>query len=398
MKKVLAVLLISILVIPIVSCSSNLGTQNNEELKKQDPNIISSTQNKTDNNVESNKPKEVVNESWVSSASKKDEILMEGTINNDLKIHMSIQIKDGKVQGSYYYDKYKADIQLKGDIEANRMIVLKEYSKDGTVTGTFDGWYVPGIRIEGSWINKKTKAAMPFKLKILNGTSENATWAGEWKRMDSGKFSPANLIIFNETGEDFEFQLDAYSGSHSGYLEGKAVIDGSKSKYNDKETGAVVLFVLKDGVLSLEANEKANGQAGFGVGYGGDYKKVQLNEEFTLLSTGIVKTKEQEKEMLQLVGKDSELLLNTAQFCSEEDDIDEFGSIVEKHWVRGLASQNESIIMFLPDGKLCLAVIDPSNNTVKVYTNAKYIQKVPKTIEKWKEMFKDFKVEFINKS
>lgn len=275
---------------------------------------------------------------------------------------------------------------------------MKEYSKDGTVSGTFDGWYVPGIRIEGSWINEKTKATMPFKLIILNGTSENAIWAGEWKRLNSGKFSPANLIVFNETGKDFEFQLDAYSGTHSGYLEGKAVVEGSKAKYNDKEIGAELSFVLKDGVLSLDANEKANGQAGFGVGYGGHYKKGELNEEFTLLSTGIVKTKEQEKEMLQLVGKDSELLLNTAQFRSEEDDADGFGAIVEKHWVRGLASQNESIIMFLPDSKLCTAVIEPSNNTVKVYTNAKYVQKVPKTIEKWREMFKELKVEFINKS
>lgn len=102
--------------------------------------------------------------------------------------------------------------------------------------------------------------------------------------------------------------------------------------------------------------------------------------------------------MLQLVGKDSELLLNTAQFCSKEEDVDGFGAIVEKHWVRGMGSQNESIIMFLPDNKLCLAVIDPSNNTVKVYTNAKYVQKVPKTIDKWREVFKDFKVEFNNKS
>lgn len=127
---------------------------------------------------------------------RKNNIQMEGAINNSLKVHMNIQINDGKVQGSYYYDNYKTDIQLKGDIEANRMITLKEYSKDGTVTGTFEGWYVPGIRIEGSWINEKTKVALIFELKILNGIDENAKWAGEWKRMNSGQFSTANLIAF----------------------------------------------------------------------------------------------------------------------------------------------------------------------------------------------------------
>lgn len=244
---------------------------------------------------------------------------------------------------------------------------------------------------------KKTKATMPFKLKVINGTSENAVWAGEWKRMNSGRFGAANLVIFNETGKEFDFQLDAYSGAHSGYIGGKVEINGSKAQYKDTQTGAELSFDLKNGVMTVEANEKANSQAGAGVCFGGDYKKGELNEEFTLLSSGMVKTKEQENEFSKLVGEDSKLFLDTAQICRSEEDLDGYGADVHVWWVKGLAGLNESIIMILPDGKICAAVIDLSNNNVKVYTNAEYIKQVPKTIEKWRESFKNLKVDFIKK-
>ena len=57
------------------------------------------------------------------------------------------------------------------------------------------------------------------------------------------------------------------------------------------------MFTLNNGVIVLEQNNEAQFYAGAGVGFSGDFKKGDLNEEFTPLSTGIVKTKEQEREL-----------------------------------------------------------------------------------------------------
>ncbi len=103
---------------------------------------------------------------------------------------------------------------------------MNEYGDDGAVTGTFDGWYVPGIRISGNWTNQKTNDVMPFELKILNGISDNAVWSGEWKRVNGGLFNSADLVIFSESSESFDFQINAFNGGHSGFIGGTADIEG----------------------------------------------------------------------------------------------------------------------------------------------------------------------------
>ena len=49
----------------------------------------------------------------------------------------------------------------------------------------------------------------------------------------------------------------------------------------------------------------------------------------------------------------------------------------------GPTGHNESIVMFLPDGTLCAAVLNPDNEVFKVYTNAGEIKTPPKTILAW---------------
>ena len=36
---------------------------------------------------------------------------------------------------------------------------MTETDAGGEVTGTFDGWYVPGIRLEGSWTRRQNGRA-----------------------------------------------------------------------------------------------------------------------------------------------------------------------------------------------------------------------------------------------
>jgi hypothetical protein len=319
-------------------------------------------------------------------------ICLRGTIGG-LPVHMTLQIKDGKITGSYYYDRIKEDLKLDGTIEENRYVKMKENDGSGAATGTFDGLYVPGISFTGSWTNAKTDETLDFSLTVIGGIPKDAVWAGEWRRADTGRFNSATLVIFNETKTDFEFQLDAFSGANMGFLDGKAPISGTSASYEDASTGAKLTFSLKDGLITLEANDAANGQAGAGVAFGGKFTKGELPED-TLLSLGYVPDKASDDAFRAMVGKDYELFLNTAMIRGEAEDLDGFGAEVYTWWVRGVAMTNASVVMFLPDGKLCAAVIDPDAGVAKVYTNSGSVTSVPKTVRNWLDGFPGVPAEF----
>lgn len=336
----------------------------------------------------------------VTPPADKETILLEGTIG-DLPVHMRLKIKNGKVSGSYSYDKVKQDIMLEGSIEADRMMYINEFDEVGDMTGQFDGWYTPGIRITGRWTDTKTDKVLDFNLAIIDGVPADAIWAGEWKRMDTGRFYSATLVIFQETENSFEFLMDAYSGANMGFIGGTATLEGTKAYYKDSGTegayppGAALTFELKDGQISLTANEAANGQAGAGVVFDGAYTKAALPED-TLLRMHYVQSEEQDEAFRTMVGKDYELFLNTANFPEDAEDLDNLGADVTTWWVRGFTGSNESIVMLLPDGRLCAAVIEPESGTIKVYTDADYITAVPKTIKTWADSFPEMAVQFHN--
>ncbi len=221
-------------------------------------------------------------------------------------------------------------------------------------------------------------------------------------------FESGTLVIFNETKNGFEFQMDAYSGGHMGFIDGTAVINGSEALYKDTgddgdyPPGAEITFILKDGMIALAANEAANGHAGSGVYFGGQYTKNALPKA-TLLTQGYVSNEAEDDAFRAMVGDDYELFLNTAHLGYEEEDLDGYDARVYRWSVRGLAGYFESIVMFLPDGQLCAAVLDPDNNTFIVYTDAGNMDSVPRTVLAWiadiQEMLgltADMPVEFYN--
>lgn len=228
----------------------------------------------------------------------------------------------------------------------------------------------------------------------VDGDTANVIWSGEWKRLDTGRFNSATLIILKETKHGFDFKMEAFSGGNMGFLNGTATIDGTKAYYKDNGTGAELIFNLKDGRIELTANDAANGQAGAGVWFDGKYTKGKLPED-TLLSLDYVTSQVQDDAFKAMAGKDYELFLDTAQIRDDMEDLDGYGAKVYHWWVRGFAGTYESMVMLLPDGKICAAVIDPSTEVVKVYSNASYITDTPKSFKTWIEQ-KGFSVEFNN--
>ena len=90
------------------------------------------------------------------------------------------------------------------------MLSINEYDENGALTGSFDGWYTRGIRIAGNWTNAKTGGVLEFSLNVIGGVPASAVWAGEWKRLHTGRFESATLAIFNETGGTSVFSLTRF--------------------------------------------------------------------------------------------------------------------------------------------------------------------------------------------
>ena len=69
--------------------------------------------------------------------------------------------RDGSsLHGTYSYEAFGRDIQVKGTINERGEIVLREFLK-GRVTGKFEGRLVSKDRIEGKWYKKSASDRGP---------------------------------------------------------------------------------------------------------------------------------------------------------------------------------------------------------------------------------------------
>ena len=75
-----------------------------------------------------------------------------GTINNNIKIQMSIYKQDKEIVGTYFYEKQRKEIKLKGKSD-EKDIILYEYDAAGKNTGIFMGTMKTVDKIEGKWIS-----------------------------------------------------------------------------------------------------------------------------------------------------------------------------------------------------------------------------------------------------
>lgn len=87
----------------------------------------------------------------------------QGEIAAGLRIEMKL-FRDGSIlHGTYLYELYGRDIQVKGTITEAGEIVLQEFVK-GKVTGTFKGTFVSKERIDGKWYRPGSDKGRAFFL------------------------------------------------------------------------------------------------------------------------------------------------------------------------------------------------------------------------------------------
>lgn len=94
--------------------------------------------------------------------------VFKGMIDGKYPITMRLMVMGIDVSGSYYYDKYKAEIPLTGEISFNedgdKTVTLTE-TNDGVMTGQFIGtWRFNSF--SGSWISADGEKEMSFSLSL----------------------------------------------------------------------------------------------------------------------------------------------------------------------------------------------------------------------------------------
>ncbi len=89
----------------------------------------------------------------------------------DLHITMKLKFDAEKINGTYYYQNNGSNMDLSGTIKGNK-IVLTETNAKGKQTGTFIGtYYTKGDSMVGSWIRKKDKFTMNYKMYKVDWTN-----------------------------------------------------------------------------------------------------------------------------------------------------------------------------------------------------------------------------------
>jgi hypothetical protein len=89
----------------------------------------------------------------------------QGTIGDNMSIHMSIYPLKKEMVGSYLYDSQRKEIKLKGKA-GEKDIVLYEYDEAGKNTGVFKGTMSTVDKIQGTWSTADGKRSYPFTLSL----------------------------------------------------------------------------------------------------------------------------------------------------------------------------------------------------------------------------------------
>ncbi|BDS09740.1 hypothetical protein [Aureispira anguillae] len=104
-------------------------------------------------------------------AQKQDTIyrFFKGAVNKEYSITMELKQIGSRLEGNYFYDKYRKNVAVKGELRADGLIVLQEIDPSGNKTSsTFVGTHQMNWKsIEGTWENKTKDRYFTFDLMAI---------------------------------------------------------------------------------------------------------------------------------------------------------------------------------------------------------------------------------------
>ena len=236
--------------------------------------------------------------------------------------------------------------------------------------------------------------------KIASVQAASKAWLGNWSR--TLWQNDGYLVITELHADSMAFTLSAFSGGHTGNVDGWAIVKNNIATYAavTGDDSCIIEFMLTaDSVITIK-QKNGNCFTAMGVMYDGKYVQTKYvpgdAPGTTLVELGLLKTAAEELAFKKLVDTSYELFVNSTQLISEDDDLDSLHATVHASGVRGLFTFMENIIMTDSAGHIWAAVIN--DNKVDYFTNNDlYKDHLPNTIEKWRINFKDYPVIYKNK-
>jgi hypothetical protein len=93
-----------------------------------------------------------------------------GSIDNRLAIHMTLAMRAGSLQGSYYYDTIHTPIRVQGSIDSTGRWVFDEFDRSGAKTARFDTTMISNGILAGSWTRTGSDQHLPVLLEAESAT------------------------------------------------------------------------------------------------------------------------------------------------------------------------------------------------------------------------------------
>jgi hypothetical protein len=213
-------------------------------------------------------------------------------------------------------------------------------------------------------------------------------WAGESRHGAQG----GNLFIREVGSAGFVFDLAVWSGSHGGNISGFARIVSPDTAYARVLAGEADQFCeltfrrsLTQRARDIVIDEFGDGHFfhGMGATFAGQYSWKHL----ALFQGGALDEIDLQR-LHSIVGQYFDPMMNCFQGLSDEENHDAFVARVITGGVRGMYTIIEGIVLRGERGQLWAAYID--DDVVRYFTTEReYQASLPKTIEKWRERFKD---------
>ncbi|MEW6527097.1 MAG: hypothetical protein AB1444_10560 [Spirochaetota bacterium] len=231
------------------------------------------------------------------------------------------------------------------------------------------------------------KYILLFFLSII-GASDNS-WEGTWYR--NSLVDNAELVISVVTQDSFHFVLTAYSGAHTGVIEGNAVLkDNTAICILDSDDDREIHFKLTAHGIVVTTKNCEGYYGGAGVVFDGNFTSKIIPEEELADERlkNIIHDSLLIKKIKNTLGKSYTSFVYRLHVISHQKCLDNFNATVIEGCVAGMCDDMAAIVMFTPGKHFYIAWLE-EDKIYYVSSDAKFKNKLPKTISEWKKQFED---------
>lgn len=317
----------------------------------------------------------------------------------NLYSHLSdVYNKKAKYTIMFISKEYKEKAWTNHERESAQARAFEE-SQEYILPVKFDDTEILGLNKTVSYLdaNKYTPKEVSKFFLEKSGFSIKKRWWGNWEAGKDRNWFEQDLFITKVDREGFNFELICIHGSYMGEINGYAkfissseAIFESDNEY-DEEVCKLLFFRINETIQVTEEN--CNYYHGIRAYFNGDY---ELNKDIfvhydEMLDDIIL------SNIYELVGRK---YWNKFQQCfgdtHECDDLDNLDVEIITGGVAGLYTIQQSILMIDKNKKVWGAFINDEDDKVYYFTSKeKYKNKLPKTIDNWRENFKEKELIYI---